>query len=67
MGIKPPFECATGGGDAQLKLEDPGAAVEGGTQLNDLWADKDRSLILVVGPVVECDFHSHITLLSALP
>ena len=65
VGIEPPLEYAAGGNDIQLILEDLGSAVESRTKLNGLGADEDRSLILIVGPVVERDFHSHITLLSA--
>jgi len=64
--IEPPFEDSAVWFNAQLVLEDFGAAMVCWAKLDNLRANKDRSLILIVGPVVERDFQSHITLLSAL-
>lgn len=64
--IEPPFEDSAVWFNAQLVLEDFGAAMVCRAKLDNLRANKDRSLILIVGPVVERDFQSHITLLSAL-
>ena len=66
VGIEAPLEHSAGRNDLQVVFENPGSAMERGAKLNDLRADEDWSLILIVGPVMECDFHSHITLLSAL-
>jgi hypothetical protein len=65
--IKPPLEDAAVGFNFQFVLEDRGAALESGAKLDGLRANEDRSLILIVGPVVESDFQSHIPLLSAKP